>query len=144
MLITIYTDGASRSNPGESASGYQMLGNDGKMLIEKSFYNGIRTNNEAEYLAIIAALEAAGNLYGFQNDIRLFSDSELVVKQVNGTYKVKGDNLKALNLRARALAKRFPSCTLGNVPREDRHIKQVDKRLNLLLDERAKKAYKPQ
>ncbi|MDE1822825.1 MAG: ribonuclease HI family protein [Candidatus Micrarchaeota archaeon] len=144
MLITIYTDGASRSNPGESASGYQMLDDKGKTLIEKEFYNGVRTNNEAEYLAIIAALEAAGNLYGLQNEIRLFSDSQLVVKQINGEFKIKGDNLKALNLKARALAKRFQACSLGNVPREEKHISQVDKRLNLLLDERAKKVYKPQ
>ncbi|MDE1823627.1 MAG: reverse transcriptase-like protein, partial [Candidatus Micrarchaeota archaeon] len=67
MLLTIYTDGASRSNPGESASGFQILDENSRQLLEKAFYNGIRTNNEAEYIAIIAALEAAGSLYGFEN-----------------------------------------------------------------------------
>ncbi|MDE1824010.1 MAG: ribonuclease HI family protein [Candidatus Micrarchaeota archaeon] len=142
MLLTIYTDGASRSNPGESASGFQILDENSRQLLEKAFYNGIRTNNEAEYIAIIAALEAAGSLYGFENDVRIFSDSELVVKQITGAYKVKEAKLKAPNSKARALAKRFSSCILRNVPREDRHISQVDRHLNALLDDMAKKVYK--
>ena len=59
MILNIYTDGASRNNPGKSASGYIVLDESGSQLLGKSFYNGIKTNNEAEYLAIVAALQAA-------------------------------------------------------------------------------------
>lgn len=138
-MIYIYTDGASRSNPGESASGYQIFDEKRKLLVKYSFYNGIKTNNEAEYLAIIAALEKAGAEFGYTTEILLSSDSQLVVRQINGDYKVKNLGLKALNKKAADLVKKFKNCKLENISRENEYISQVDMELNVLLDKRAKK-----
>lgn len=137
-MIYIYTDGASRSNPGESASGYQILDEEHNLLFKYSFYNGIKTNNEAEYLAIIAALERAAAEFGYGIEIHLYSDSQLVVRQLNGSYKVKDRGLKELHKKASEVARKFSICKLENVSREDRYISMVDKGLNLLLDELGK------
>lgn len=134
MMLVIYTDGASRSNPGKSASGYLVLDSERSVLLEKSFYNGIKTNNEAEYLAIIGALESVAHEYGYRNELELYSDSELVIKQLNGAYRVKSHELRGLNGHAMELLRRFSAFRLGNVPREDRYITRVDKALNVLLD----------
>ncbi|MDE1834307.1 MAG: ribonuclease HI family protein [Candidatus Micrarchaeota archaeon] len=134
MIINIYTDGASRNNPGKSASGYLILDSDETQLLKKSFYNGIKTNNVAEYLAIIAALESAAEEYGYDIQVNLYSDSQLAISQLDGKYKVKSAELKKLNHDALELLKQFAEYTLHNVPRENPHIVEVDADLNLLLD----------
>jgi ribonuclease HI len=134
MIVNIYTDGASRSNPGKSASGYAVYDNDDNFLLGKSFYNGIKTNNAAEYLAIIAALESVSHEYGYDIEVNLYSDSELAVKQLKGSYKVKNPDLKKLNEEAVYLLKKFEIYSLFNVPREHPHIAEVDAELNKLLD----------
>lgn len=134
MLVNVYTDGASRSNPGKSASGYEIFGEDGQLLLSRSFYNGVKTNNEAEYLAIIAALETAAHEYGYEIELNLFSDSQLAVSQLNGSYKVRSHELKKLHSEASGLLKKFSSFKLSNVPRENKHISEVDAELNRLLD----------
>ncbi len=133
-MIYVYTDGASRSNPGESASGYRIFDSGHKVVMSHSFYNGIRTNNEAEYLAVIAALEKAAEMFGFGIEVRLCSDSQLVIRQLNGTYKVKRSGLLELNRKAAEIVGKFKSCVLENVSREERHIREVDADLNVLLD----------
>lgn len=137
MLITIYTDGASRGNPGKSASGYLVLDPDGRMLFEKSFYNGVRTNNEAEYLAVIGALESLAHELGYDNELELYSDSEIVMRQLGREYRVKSESLGKLNGEATKLLSKFISYKLHNVPREDPFISRVDKALNELLDKHA-------
>jgi len=134
MIINVYTDGASRSNPGKSASGYAIFSDDGQLLLSKSFYNGIKTNNEAEYLAIIGALEAAAHEYGYDIELNLFSDSQLAISQLDGKYKVKSHELKKLHADASSTLKKFTKYSLNNVPRENEHISQVDADLNRLLD----------
>ena len=134
MILDIYTDGASRNNPGKSASGYLILDEGGAQLLAKSFYNGIKTNNEAEYLAIIAALQAAAHEYGYNVRIALHSDSRLAISQLKGDFKVKSHELKKLHEEASALLKKFESYELINVPRENSHVVQVDADLNILLD----------
>jgi len=134
MDLYIYTDGASRGNPGRSASGYIILDDSNKLLSKEIFYDGRKTNNFAEYMAIIAALEKAAQLYGYENNIILTSDSELVIKQINGIYKVKDKHLKVLNKRAKNLAKSFKSCRFQNAKRANKYISLVDKELNRLLD----------
>jgi ribonuclease HI len=133
-MIYIYTDGASRSNPGESASGYQIFDERYKLIVKHSFYNGIKTNNEAEYLAIIAALEKAGAEFGYEKEVHLFSDSQLVVRQLKREYKVRDAGLRELHSKALDLLVRFRSCKLENVPRENKYISMVDGELNDLLD----------
>jgi ribonuclease HI len=134
MNIYIYTDGASRGNPGKSASGYLILDSSNKPLIKEVFYNGRKTNNFAEYMAIIAALEKVAKLYGYENNVILTSDSEVAVKQINGLYKVKEKHLKELNKKVIELASKFKSCKFQNAKRENKYIAMVDRELNRFLD----------
>lgn len=134
MELHIYTDGASRGNPGESASGYYVFDNNYRLLLKKIFYNGIKTNNFAEYNAILNALAKVAEDYGFNNEVMVVSDSEVAVKQINGLYKVKSDALKVLNNRVKRIAKKFTKCTFRNVSRENKYISAVDRDLNRLLD----------
>ncbi len=134
MIVKIYTDGASRNNPGKSASGYLVLDEGDNMLLEKSIYNGVKTNNEAEYLAIIAALQEVAQEYGYNIELALHSDSKLAISQLAGDFKVKSHELRKLHEEALALLKKFDKYSLVNVPRENEHIVEVDANLNLLLD----------
>lgn len=135
MDILIYTDGASRGNPGESASGYVIYDIDGNLLHEETVYNGINTNNYAEYNAIIRALKwCMNNIVGRDTNIRLFSDSQLAIRQINGKYRVRSEILKGMYKEVISLSKSFASVSFSNLPREDRIIAYVDRKLNLLLD----------
>ncbi len=138
MHLSIYTDGASRKNPGESASGYEIFDDGGRLLAERSLYNGIKTNNEAEYIAVIEALRRALRDYGEGAEITLHSDSQLIVNQMNGKFKIKNEGLKRLNLQARSIASKFAKVRFVNVPRENEHIVSVDGGLNALLDRMGK------
>ncbi len=84
---------------------------------------------------MIAALTKASELYGYGNDIRAYTDSVLIARQISGKYKTKEANLRKLNLKARELAGKFKSFAIKEVPREDEHIAQVDAELNRLLDD---------
>ncbi len=138
MIINIYTDGASRSNPGNSASGYRIFDEDGNLLANNSVYNGIKTNNEAEYLAIIMALQAAEREFGHGITLSVYSDSQLVVSQLRGSYRVKSRELKKLHEEALTILKKFNSYSITSVPRETPRIAEVDAELNLLLDRHEK------
>jgi ribonuclease HI len=133
MELYIYTDGASRGNPGKSASGYAIFNKSHTLLDARESYNGIKTNNFAEYYAVIMALTAA-NVFGPESEIELRSDSRLIVSQLNGIFKVKDMQLKKLHENAISLARSFKKCVFINVPRENKYITEVDKALNNLLD----------
>jgi ribonuclease HI len=135
MKVCIYTDGASRGNPGESASGYLIFDAKHSLLEEEVFYNGVCTNNVAEYKAIVAALKRALKEHGNEVELVLHSDSRLVVNQLAGNYKIKDAKLKLLNKEARTLLKKFRKYELLNVPRENKYVSMVDKALNDFLDE---------
>lgn len=134
--ITVYTDGASRGNPGPSASGYIAI-RAGKTVNSEFEYNGVKTNNYAEYhameMALSWCLENASAAPSAR--ISLFSDSELVVRQLKGEYKTKAPKLKDLKRRVEELALKFGSVTFKNLPRSDRNIARVDFELNKLLDD---------
>ncbi len=136
MKLYIYTDGAARGNPGESASGYMMLDRAGKMVHQHVFYNGTCTNNVAEYEGVIAALGEA--LKRGCKEVVVHSDSMLIINQIAGRYKVKDAKLKGLNAKAKALLAGFEKHDLLNVPRTNKGIVAVDRELNLFLDGRAK------
>ena len=104
-LLTIHTDGASRGNPGASAFSYVISRKSGP-VIEDSGCLGDMTNNQAEYTALVRALERALKL-GPEHRVTLHSDSELMVKQMKGEYKVKNEELRPLYKRAKELADRF-------------------------------------
>ena len=98
MELTIYTDGASRNNPGESGAGIYIL-RDGEPFEQIARYLGTTTNNIAEYTAAIIGLEHAAKVGA--RKVRLFADSELMVKQINGQYKVKNEGLKPLHTKVK-------------------------------------------
>lgn len=113
MQLTIYADGASSGNPGPAAIGVVIKDEKGRKLAEISQYLGIATNNQAEYRAIIAALEAAQRLKA--TDVVLCLDSELAVKQLLGEYRAKSLSIKTLYFKVRKLIKDFKNFTIIHV-----------------------------
>ena len=106
-------------------------------LIHKySEYNGVATNNYAEYRAVVLALGwCVENLDASSMEIKLYSDNELVIKQLNGEYKLKSAALKKINSKVKELSGKLDKIEFMNVRREDVHISAVDRALNHLLDE---------
>ncbi len=111
----LYTDGASKGNPGDAGIGF-VIKKDNFPIEEVSKYIGKTTNNVAEYTAFIEGLKRLQKL-GI-DEVCVFSDSELMVKQVNGIYSVKNEQLKKLYLEAKNLIKNFKKFKLTHIPRE--------------------------
>jgi ribonuclease HI len=124
------TDGGARGNPGPAAFGYVLEGEDGTMLAAHGEAIGTATNNVAEYRALIAGLEKAVELG--VDDLEVFSDSELLVKQMRGEYKVKKPTLRDLSEHAAQLARQLESVTYTAVRRE--HNELADSLVNEALD----------
>ncbi len=118
-VYELYTDGASKGNPGYSGIGF-VIKKEGCIIEEKSEYIGITTNNVAEYTALLRGLERAHEL-GIKN-IRVFSDSELMVKQINGIYSIKNEKLKGLAAKIMHLITTFDSFVLKHIPREENKL----------------------
>lgn len=113
--LTMYVDGACKGNPGPAGVGVYILEND-QVVKTVSRAIGSATNNIAEYSALIAALEEALNLQAKAVDV--FTDSELMYKQLTGQYQIKNLKLKPLFDEARRLAARFEDVCLNHIPRE--------------------------
>ena len=113
--LIIFTDGASQGNPGQAAIGAVIEDGQGKVISRISRRIGHATNNQAEYTAIIAALEEASRLGAEEVEVR--ADSELVVKQFNGRYKVKKATLRPLYQKVVQLAGPLKVFTITHVPR---------------------------
>jgi len=133
QVITIYTDGASRGNPGNSAWAYLILGTGGQDLSKQAGYIGKATNNQVEYFAVIRALQKTIEIT--DRRIKHFSDSQLIVNQLNGNWKVKNRELSRLFRRVRKLEKHFTSVSHTHVPRSHKFLSQVDRLCNNRLDE---------
>jgi ribonuclease HI len=133
MKAKIFSDGGARGNPGPAAAAFVILGEDGKMLKEESMFLGIRTNNQAEYEALIAALTSAIELRITAAVCHL--DSELVGKHLSGEYKVKNSVLLKLYQHTQALKNCFSEIQFVNVPRTNRFIEEADRLVNKKLDE---------
>jgi ribonuclease HI len=129
--LEIYTDGAARGNPGNAAWAFVFV-EDGRVVAEETGFLGIATNNIAEYQAVIHALTAA-KVRGYRA-AALFSDSELVVRQVRGEYQVRKAHLRPLYDRVMALAGEFSSLTFRAVPRTHPRIALADRLCNDTLD----------
>jgi len=114
--LTIHTDGAARGNPGPAAFAY-VIARDGAPPIEECGCLGRMTNNQAEYTALVRGLEHAARL-GTNQAVQVFSDSELMVKQMRGEYRVKNEELRDLYEQARELAGRFRSVGFQHIRRE--------------------------
>jgi len=113
--LIIFSDGASQGNPGQSAIGVVIQDEAGKVISRISRRIGHATNNQAEYTAIIAALEEAVKIGAEEVEIR--ADSELVVKQLNGRYKVKKATLRPLYQKVVQLTGSLSAFTITHVPR---------------------------
>jgi len=129
--VTIYTDGAARGNPGPAAIGATIKDETGNLITSVSRRIGITTNNQAEYRAIIAALEKAISLGA--KHVVLKSDSELAVKQINGRYKIKNSALRPLYQEVVKLTGSLESVTVSHVPRA--RNAEADALANKALDE---------
>jgi ribonuclease HI len=131
----LMVDGASRGNPGEAGCGAVIFNPDGESVRELSRYLGKATNNVAEYAGLLMGLDEALKL-GVKR-LRVESDSELLVRQLNGIYKVKEPRLIELNQKARELLRRFESYRIIHVRREQNRI--ADKLANQGIDDALKR-----
>lgn len=127
----LYTDGGSRGNPGDSACAFVICKMDETVVEKSGYYMGTATNNQAEYLGQIKGLERCRDL-GI-NKVHLHSDSQLVVNQMNGFYKVKNQELSPLHQQLKELADSFEQVTFHYIPRALNA--EADKEVNRILDE---------
>jgi ribonuclease HI len=127
--LVLNTDGAARHNPGPAALGV-VIAENGQVIKTISEYVGETTNNVAEYLAVIRGLEEAMSLGAERVQIR--SDSELLVKQINGQYKVKNEGLRPLYLLVKVLMEKFTEVSFLHINREQN--KEADRLANKALD----------
>ena len=116
MKATLYADGAARGNPGPAGAGAVLLDDRGLVIAECTRFLGVATNNVAEYTGLIIGLEEAVRRGIDDLDVRL--DSNLVVQQMRGLWRIKHPGLRPLALRAGELLARFPKRTIEHVPRE--------------------------
>lgn len=134
-MITIYTDGASRGNPGRAAWAYIIALGNNQVLHHASGTLGIATNNDAEYCAIIKAMEYASSK-GF-TEVRVLSDSEIVIRQLTGMYRCKEPRLQSKKAIVESYTRKIPT-QFGNVSRDHPMIRDCDRYCNKALDEEAK------
>jgi len=130
VRATLFTDGGARGNPGPAAYGYVLEADDGTLLAAHGERIGVATNNVAEYRALIAGLEKALEL-GL-DEVGVVSDSELLVRQMTGEYRVKNEALKKLNDEAERVARRIGEVSYTAVRRE--HNELADRLVNEALD----------
>jgi ribonuclease HI len=135
---TLFADGGSRGNPGPAASGAVLVDPAGEVIEEVGAFLGIATNNVAEWTALILGLQAAANRGIRRLDVRL--DSELVVKQIRGEYRVKHVDLQPLHRRALALVRGFEHFDIRHIPRKQNAL--ADSLVNQVLDQEASAATK--
>jgi ribonuclease HI len=128
----LFTDGGARGNPGPAAYGYVLETDDGTVLAAHGEKIGVATNNVAEYRALIAGLSKAVELAVPELEVEVVSDSELLVKQMTGVYRVKNEALRELSLEAAQLARRIGRVTYTAVRRE--HNELADRLVNEALD----------
>ncbi|MFQ6036952.1 MAG: phosphoribosylglycinamide formyltransferase [Sedimentisphaerales bacterium] len=128
--IIVYTDGASRGNPGPAAAAFILSDPAGTRLQAKAFFIGRTTNNVAEYTAIIKALQTAKEIGA--KELTVFSDSELLVRQINGKYKVKSEQIRPLFRQAVDLLGEFENWKVQHITRQKN--KETDKLVNQALN----------
>ena len=128
----LFTDGAARGNPGPAGAGSVIVSPDGHIVAKIGKFLGDSTNNVAEYMGLILGLRRAKAM-GIK-ELEVLSDSELLVRQLNGEYAVKADHLLPLHQEAQALLKAFPEIALRHIPREENA--QADAMSNRAIDER--------
>lgn len=129
--LFLSTDGGARGNPGPAALGFVLTDSSGRVVHEEGKYLGETTNNVAEYSALIAGLKTALELGA--NSVIVRMDSELIVKQMSGEYKIKQPHLQELAKEVRTLLAQLSSYEIKHVLRE--HNKAADQQVNIAIDE---------
>lgn len=132
--VILRTDGASRGNPGHAAAGVVIEREDGTTRATGKLYLGVMTNNQAEYRALILGLTAVARFQPAA--VRVCMDSELIVRQMNGEYRVRDESLRPLYEEARQLVAALPAVSFIHVPRGQNAL--ADKLANQALDEHAR------
>lgn len=134
MRLTIYTDGGSRGNPGKAAFGYVIYDENKKILAQEGRYIGITTNNVAEYTALLEALKKAKELLRSMDvdQINCFADSNLIVQQLSGKFRIKAIHLQPIITQIRQLETELPKITYQHVPRTQNT--KADSLVNQALD----------
>lgn len=130
--LTAYFDGGSRGNPGVAGAGAFIVDNNKKPVKKLKKYLGVATNNVAEYESLLMALNGAVKL-GCKK-ITVYGDSELVIKQVKGQYKVKNETLKVIYKKVMGLITQFDSFEISHIPREKNG--EADRLANSAMDEK--------
>jgi phosphoribosylglycinamide formyltransferase-1 len=128
--IIAYIDGGSRGNPGPAAAAYVLNKTSGTQLEAKAFFLGQTTNNVAEYTSLVKALEAATKIGSEQ--LSIFSDSELLVRQINGRYRVKSEQIRPLYRQAVRLLEKFKNWKVQHITRDKNE--KADRLVNQSLD----------
>jgi ribonuclease HI/probable phosphoglycerate mutase len=129
--LSLFTDGACRGNPGNGGAGAVLVGENGEVVSTAKRFLGHCTNNIAEYQALILGLEEA--LRRGSTAISIYLDSELIVRQIQGIYRVKNPTLKPLMADVRALLDRFDTWQVAHVPRSENAV--ADQLANEAIDE---------
>lgn len=129
--IELYVDGGSRGNPGPGGGGFAVF-QDGEIILKGAKFFGNVTNNQAEYQALICGLEEIKKKLGAPA-ILCRMDSQLVVEQLNGNYKVKSPNVKPLFLKVQQLIDNFPKFSIEHIPREENYV--ADHLANQAMDD---------
>jgi ribonuclease HI len=130
--LRLFTDGAARGNPGPSGAGAVLVEPGGQVVARLGKYLGVQTNNHAEYTALLLGLQHAKTLGA--RELEVFLDSELIVRQLGGSYQVRSATLKPLYEEAVRLLKDFPKAKVAHVPREENAA--ADEMSNRAIDER--------
>ena len=130
MKALLYTDGGARGNPGPAAYGYVLEAEDGTVLDARGERIGVATNNVAEYRGLVAGLARALELSVPEVEVR--SDSELLVKQMTGVYRIKNEALRVLSLEASRLARQLERVEYVHVRRDKNEL--ADRLVNEALD----------
>ncbi len=136
--MRVFSDGGARGNPGPSAIAFLVVSDDDKILHSNSLFLGNRTNNQAEYWAIITALQYTSSLKA--EEVTCYLDSELVAKQLQGHYAVKNPELRKLWEKTQQLRSTLKKVTFKNVSRTNEFIQKADALLNQTLDEEIRKS----
>lgn len=135
LKLTVFTDGASRGNPGPASYGF-MIQENGKTVYEEGRTLGVTTNNVAEYTSVLNSLKYIRKNYSQQLPLKVeyFADSKLVVEQLSGRFKVKSAHLRELIMQINILINEVGQVTFNHVPREQNQA--ADKLANLALDQK--------
>lgn len=135
--MKLFTDGGARGNPGPAGCGMVIKDDNDQLIKEWSYYMGTATNNQAEYTALLLWLDEINRLPN-NSPVICYLDSELIVKQLNGIYKVKNPQLKEIYLQVQTLRQKIKDCQFVHVPRAQN--KEADKMANIAMDNQFNKS----